>query len=1272
MQRSRISVTSFLMRESWRESTALATSLVALTATLGQLVVTDASANPQGGSIVAGEASIDTTAPDEVTVNQSSVRAVIEWDSFSIGEGEHTRFVQPNSNAVTLNRVTGSDLSEIAGKLTANGKVILVNPNGIMFTGTADVDVGSLIASTSDINNDDIIDETNNVLAFTSGPLNGSIINDGDVTVAEGGLAAFVAPYVRNNGNITARLGRVALGSGNIFTLDLNGDGLTKIALSDDVDVGIQGRSGSVDVTGNGLIAADGGLVVLSVSDASTLIDKTINMDGVIRARSVESRNGKVILGGPKALSVLRGDVDVSGQETGMVGGEVTLGGMGIILTDTAEVDASGSAGGGRIDIGKYEGVANPDLSPTVGVIVEKGATLDADANVNGSGGEILVTAEEAVLFYGRASAQGGAEGGDGGSIELVSGNRLGVSQARFDASTPSETAGQLRLEGSNILIADVESPNIDAEAEPASPETESSLESELTFLDDGTVLARDTIERTLDGGTSVAILASDRSGGDVLVGTQIASNSNRESRRSGGGILIGTDIEYDGDHDVQLVLEAKGDVSISGKIASKNDPLQVEVHADNSIVFESGGSAVDVAEDILAAIAGNSVLSSAKVEIPIPPRFPSLSDDGAIVTKGDVTLNAGHSIVGPYYAVESTDIEAPAIDITAKGIVSVRTKTSEISVANQGGSWASIDNVGNLKLVEFEAEDQTVDIYATGDIEAPSTIGTDDAPVYQLWVHADGNVKLNGAVSTVGQFLSGKSVSLAGSYRTNGGSFSVGDAYDGSSTVIDGTNGPVVVDTIDPDYNGGEETQYGSIAFQGTLDGTNRSADVLVLRVGEGNVTFKGDVGKNVSLGTLSIEGNATALPVVADNAKTNEDVPVAIAIKPPDNAFQSLSISGLPIGSKLDDGINPGVTIETADQVVDLEQFDLDSLRFGPTLNSDDDVNAHVTITVQGSNEVNLPASGVFNVASFVKEASAESNFTVEVNPIVDGTTIQTVESDWSGNRLPVQIDAALLDNDGSESVIILIDDLPEGTALSAGTANADGSFSLTLADLDSLELISANAGDSASALVISAITTEANDPDQTLTSASFTLAIPERPFPLPPPPPITPSDPQPTTSEIGSRIVLEGTSQQGPVGDALRPNRFPDASPIVTASSREDSPQDLEEPVDPFSVEPAAGEDDARAESWEACPDIVDASVSWQNTASDAAFNVNPNLVPYSVDVYCGGYHMTAAGRGVSEDYQDLSFVSRDFWTDLKQERTSSVIEELRPNRSTYSAR
>src|ERR1700744_5305065 len=102
---------------------------------------------PTGGHIVQGQGNIGSNG-NTLVVTQTTQRMIADWTSFSIGSGDTVRFLQPNIDSVALNRVVGGDPSKILGALTANGRVYLQNPNGVLFAKGAQVNVCSLVATT--------------------------------------------------------------------------------------------------------------------------------------------------------------------------------------------------------------------------------------------------------------------------------------------------------------------------------------------------------------------------------------------------------------------------------------------------------------------------------------------------------------------------------------------------------------------------------------------------------------------------------------------------------------------------------------------------------------------------------------------------------------------------------------------------------------------------------------------------------------------------------------------------------------------------------------------------------------------------------------------------------------------------------------------------------------------------------------------------------------------------------------------------------------------
>src|SRR5262245_14185814 len=310
---------------------------------------------PSGATVRAGDVRITGEGTSSTRIDQNSARAIIDWRSFSIGPNGEVIFVQPSAQAATLNRVTGEQVSLILGKLDANGTVLLINPNGIVFGGGAQVNVGSLIATTSNISDEHFL--AGQLVFDQPGKPGAGILNAGSMTAREGGLVALVAPHVRNDGLIAARLGRVVLGSGDTFTVDLYGDALINLAINDNSErqlIGLNGEPVKSLITNTGRIETAGGQTVLMTArGAKNVLDNLINMSGTIKADRAVDQNGRILLLGEG------GSVDVTGTlaSNGSTGGSIRVLGDRVHIGGGATLDASGADGGGSIQVGgAYQG----------------------------------------------------------------------------------------------------------------------------------------------------------------------------------------------------------------------------------------------------------------------------------------------------------------------------------------------------------------------------------------------------------------------------------------------------------------------------------------------------------------------------------------------------------------------------------------------------------------------------------------------------------------------------------------------------------------------------------------------------------------------------------------------------------------------------------------------------------------------------------------------------------------------------------------------------
>lgn len=254
---------------------------------------------PTGGTVVAGNGTIAQSG-SAMTITQASGNMAIDWQSFSIGQGNSVNFVQPSASAVALNRVLGSDVSVIQGALTANGQVFLINPNGVLFSPSAQVNVGSLVASTLNMATADFM-SGNYRFAGSSG---NAIINQGNISAAPGGTIALIAAKIINHGSLTADGGNVLLGAGSRVTLDMGGP--VKLQIENDVLETL--------IANGGAIRANGGTVLLTSQAADNLASSVINNTGLVEAQALATgEKGEIILFAHGGHTHVEGTLDATG-----------------------------------------------------------------------------------------------------------------------------------------------------------------------------------------------------------------------------------------------------------------------------------------------------------------------------------------------------------------------------------------------------------------------------------------------------------------------------------------------------------------------------------------------------------------------------------------------------------------------------------------------------------------------------------------------------------------------------------------------------------------------------------------------------------------------------------------------------------------------------------------------------------------------------------------------------------------------------------------------
>ena len=418
---------------------------------------------PTSMAVVSGQASLS---QNGAALNiRTSDKAVLNWQSFSIGAPNSVVFQQPSASSQVLNRVLGQDPSNILGTLQSNGKVWLINPNGVLFGAGARIDVGGLVASTLNIDTDDFIN--GRLLLKQNGLSAGTVVNQGQITTPYGGQVLLIGSSVQNTGTISAPGGQAALlAAGQVELVDT---GTPFMSVKVPVLAGQVQQAGSVSA---GRIDVYGAVV---------------NQEGALTASVMEQNaQGQIVLRASGDVTLAAGSV------TQASGGTVNIRSDAGTVAVNGSVTASAASGdGGQVRVD--------------GAVVDVGSTgqVRADAGDVGQGGQVVLMSENLTRVSGALSARGGAQGGDGGLIETSTHQQLDI-QSVPDASAPAGKAGTWLVDPYDItIVAGAGATNINSSTPFAATGNTAQL-------------GADLITSALNAGTSVSV-----STGGVGTGTQ-------------------------------------------------------------------------------------------------------------------------------------------------------------------------------------------------------------------------------------------------------------------------------------------------------------------------------------------------------------------------------------------------------------------------------------------------------------------------------------------------------------------------------------------------------------------------------------------------------------------------------------------------------------------------------------------------------------------------------------------------------------------------------
>ena len=791
----------------------------------------EAYALPQGGTVAAGAAEIAQTQA-EMAIRQATESAVINWNSFNIAANERVNVFQPSAQSALLNRVIGNNPSEIFGTLSANGRVFLVNPAGVLFAPGAQVNAGSILASTMNITNADFMAGK---YAFVGTPNDGKVINRASLIAQNEGTVALLGKDVVNEGVIVARKGAAVLAAGEAVTIDFNGDG----------KVSVVPTTAALEqaVTNKGLVEADGGLVFMSAATGDALTRSALNQEGIVRAASLNGAAG--------AIRMTANDVHLAA-------GSVT--------------DVSGTVGG-TVEIGGgWQGAG--DLAHAQNVRIERGAAVRADATAEGgAGGMVAVWSDGMTKFAGEITARGAGTGA-GGAVE-TSGAKVQIT-GRVDASSAAGKAGEWLIDPGDVVIRNLTG------SETAS-DTLIDVQSVKNTLDGGTsttvqtasgnndysLTVQDAITKTAGGDATLTLKAT----GSVNINADITSTAGKlnvnvvsdTNHRAGGRVSVANG---------KNITTLGGDVKIGGGLmdsgvgfANSQSAGEAGITLDHAVIntTDAGGTAggnVELAGSTTADAAGvllsgtTITASTGKVTL-----IGKSTGTNAALAKG-ISIDSGSGIT-----TRSVELRTDSLDIsgtitgdgTPAGTAKVWT-LSDGKTINFGTGTGGLDLAGDTftsagKIRNFK-KNTVGDAAKKANIIANGVTADEDLEMYT----GAGTLTVSGALNAAGHALTlGSKNAMTGAGVITADALKL-DAAD-ATVNLTGTHAVTKLDGKAKGLtfkNGGNLTVGGETGLTTAAGGADIEVTAGNLTVGAHGMTNAAGVMKLKASGALSLDANA------------------------------------------------------------------------------------------------------------------------------------------------------------------------------------------------------------------------------------------------------------------------------------------------------------------------------------------------------------------------------------------------------------------------------
>ncbi|MGG7568442.1 filamentous hemagglutinin N-terminal domain-containing protein [Rhodovulum sp. DZ06] len=696
-----------------------ACSLAALAAALPGAAL----AGPYGETVVGGAATV-TRDGSVTTIEQSTDRTVIEWTSFDTDAHETTRFVQPDADSIAVNRVRGDLPTNIRGALLANGNVVVINRNGVVFHETARVDVNGLVATTADTDTAAFMAGSNRF--DIAGEPGAQVVNRGSITFAEAGLAALVGPNAANEGVITGRLGRASVEGRETFAIDVSGgDGILALEAP--------GVAESLSALNTGTIAVEGGYVEISAAETAAALESLAEAGGSVSAGEL----GTVVVEGAHAL--------VTG-EVRAAGGAVHVRGDAVEMGEGALIDVSGATGGGVVSLG---GGLRGEGRVADSALMREGSAIIADGVGDADGGLVTLWSESKTGFFGDISAKGGAAGGDGGFVEVSSLGWIGL-VGDLTTAAPMGEMGTFLLDPGDIIftssglpatIGDFDNDDGGSSTVRIAPADVAALSANSSLIFE----ARDDIrvEEALNTANANVSLTL-RAGDDILIDASITVTGDltlsADHDFSAASVTPGTSSDNAGDGIGQIVLDNGADLTAGGTLT-----LGVGADADQAMTFLDTGDGATYTVTATGALELPKVLAQDAVTF-------NANDGVGPGNEGAISQAAGATIV--FDDGDPSPLNDQAVTFNAgSGAVTLGNSGNDVTVLHgSAGAASTVVNFDDLDLA-FDAGTAALDVTLEN---GGATLGQDGAIVtsaLSVFLTGGGAVTLDRADNVISSF---------------------------------------------------------------------------------------------------------------------------------------------------------------------------------------------------------------------------------------------------------------------------------------------------------------------------------------------------------------------------------------------------------------------------------------------------------------------------------------------------------------------------------------